>query len=137
VTDGAPTQAEKRSALEELLEFLRLNRGFDFTGYKRSTLERRILKRMQAIGIEDFAEYQDYLEVHPDEFRDLFNTICINVTGFFRDQASWDYLATDILPALVDSVPAGKPIRVWCAGCASGEEAYTAAIAMAEVLGLS
>jgi two-component system, chemotaxis family, CheB/CheR fusion protein len=136
VTDGAPTKPQQVEAFEELLEFLKLNRGFDFTGYKRSSLERRIFKRMQEVGIDGFADYQDYLEVHPDEFRELFNTICINVTGFFRDKPSWDYMAKDVVPALNDSVGPGDPLRVWCAGCATGEEAYTAAIVVAETLGL-
>src|SRR5919198_13774 len=135
MTDGAPIEA-KTEAFDDLLEFLKLNRGFDFTGYKRSSLERRIRKRMQEIGVETFSDYQDHLEVHPDEFRELFNTICINVTGFFRDKESWDYLVADILPPLIAAIPAREPVRVWCAGCASGEEAYTTAIVLAEALGL-
>ena len=136
MTDGAPTKPGQVEAFEELLEFLKLNRGFDFTGYKRSSLERRIFKRMQEVGIDGFADYQDYLEVQPDEFRELFNTICINVTGFFRDKASWDFVAKEVLPALNDAVGPDDALRVWCAGCASGEEAYTAAIVVAETLGL-
>jgi two-component system CheB/CheR fusion protein len=135
MTDGAPIEA-KTEAFDDLLEFLKLNRGFDFTGYKRSSLERRIRTRMQEIGVETFSDYQDHLEVHPDEFRELFNTICINVTGFFRDKESWDYLVADILPPLIAAIPAREPVRVWCAGCASGEEAYTTAIVLAEALGL-
>ena len=61
--------------LETLLDFLKRTRGFDFTGYKRATLERRITKRLQSIGCKDFAEYLDYLEVHPEEFGQLFNTV--------------------------------------------------------------
>ena len=68
-----------------LLEFLKRTRGFDFTGYKRATLERRITKRLQSVGCNDFTEYLDYLEVHPEEFGQLFNTVLINVTSFFRD----------------------------------------------------
>src|SRR5919198_104527 len=135
MTDGAPIEA-KTEAFDDLLEFLKLNRGFDFTGYKRSSLERRIRKRMQEIGVETFSDYQDHLEVHPDEFRELFNTICINVTGFFRDKESWDSLVAEILPPLIAAIPAREPVRVWCAGCASGEEAYTTAIVLAEALGL-
>jgi two-component system CheB/CheR fusion protein len=135
VTDRAPTQEAEAEAFETLLEFLKLNRGFDFTGYKRSSLQRRISKRMHEIGVESFADYQDHLEVHPAEFRELFNTICINVTGFFRDPASWDHLVQETLPVLLEAIPAGEQVRVWCAGCASGEEAYTAAIMLAEALG--
>ncbi|WP_205699342.1 CheR family methyltransferase [Conexibacter sp. SYSU D00693] len=121
--------------LDALLDYLKRSRGFDFSGYKRSSLERRISKRMAVHGCADYAEYLDFLEVHPDEFSQLFNTILINVTAFFRDPAAWDQLREDVLPKLLASRPAGMPIRVWCAGCASGEEAYTLAMVLAEALG--
>jgi hypothetical protein len=79
--------------LEALLEYLARTRGFDFTGYKRASLQRRVTKRMQEVGIEGFTEYLDYLEVHPDEFESLFNTILINVTGVFRDRDARERLA--------------------------------------------
>ncbi|MEV0468685.1 chemotaxis protein CheR, partial [Streptomyces prunicolor] len=72
-------------ALEELLVFIRDARGFDFTGYKRSTLGRRVNKRMNDVGIRTYTDYQDLLETSSDEFDALFNTILINVTSFFRD----------------------------------------------------
>ncbi len=87
---------------ESLLEYLRVNRCFDFTGYKRSSLQRRIQKRMDLIAIKDYDEYLDYLEVHPDEFVELFNTILINVTSFFRDQSAWDFLAAQIIPCILN-----------------------------------
>jgi two-component system CheB/CheR fusion protein len=121
---------------EQLLTYLRRNRGFDFSGYKRTSLERRLRKRMQTVGINTFPEYVDYLEVHPDEFVHLFNTILINVTSFFRDQPVWDYLQSDVVPRIAAVRQNGDPIRVWSAGCASGEEAYTLAIVLAEVLGI-
>ena len=71
---------------EALLLYLKQSRGFDFTAYKRSSLMRRVLVRMQAAGISTFPEYHDYLQVDPDEFTRLFNTILINVTSFFRDR---------------------------------------------------
>src|SRR5213079_944609 len=121
--------------LGSLLEFLKENRGFDFTGYKRSSLERRIQKRMAELGVKTYGDYQDHLEVNPDEFTDLFNTILINVTSFFRDKPAWDYLAEEIIPQLLEGKPESEPIRVWSAGCASGEEAYTTAMLLAEALG--
>ena len=126
---------EQRDGLVSLLEFLKSNRGFDFSGYKRTSLERRIQRRMQEVGASTYEEYQDLLEVTPGEFTDLFNTILINVTGFFRDKPAWDYLRTDVIPQLVESVPDSEAIRVWSAACATGEEAYTLAILFAEVLG--
>jgi two-component system CheB/CheR fusion protein len=120
---------------EALLEFLHRTRGFDFSAYKLSSLQRRIVKRMKLINIEHYEEYIDYLEVHTDEFSALFNTILINVTSFFRDRPVWDYVASDILPRIISAKPPGDPIRVWSAGCASGEEAYSAAMLLAEQLG--
>ncbi len=127
--------AGNEEQLERLLEHLKAERGFDFTGYKRSSLARRIAKRLDAVDCADYAAYIDYLEVHQDEFALLFNTILINVTAFFRDPEAWTYLAEEILPAMIAAKPPGSPIRVWSAGCASGEETYTAVMLLSELLG--
>ena len=120
---------------ETLVEYLKNNRGFDFSGYKRSSLRRRVGKRMQSLLIERYGDYLDYLEVHPEEFIQLFNTILINVTGFLRDTASWEVLADEFIPRLLTGKQPHEPIRVWSAGCASGEEAYTLAMVLGEALG--
>jgi two-component system CheB/CheR fusion protein len=125
------------SHFEALLAYLKESRGFDFTGYKRSSLMRRINRRMAQVGVRDaYLDYIDYLQVHPDEFTYLFNTILINVTAFFRDPEAWDYLRDEVLEPMIAARPAGSPIRVWSAGCASGEEAYTLAMVLAEILGV-
>ncbi len=122
---------------EALLEYIKHNRGFDFTGYKRPSLMRRVQVRMQNADIQTYGDYTDYLEVHPEEFSYLFNTILINVTSFFRDRAVWDCLEKDVVPKIVARKNLSTDrIRVWCAGCASGQEAYTLAMVLAEVLGL-
>jgi two-component system CheB/CheR fusion protein len=121
---------------EELLLYLKTTRGFDFTGYKRASLQRRVGKRMDMLSIERFADYQDYLEVRPDEFPQLFDAILINVTSFFRDAPVWDAIRSDVIPQIQRSRAGTGPIRVWSAGCATGEEAYTAAIVFAEALGM-
>ncbi len=123
-------------AFEALLEYLQRTRGFDFTGYKRTSLMRRVARRMQTDGIDKYGDYLDYLEVHPEEFVALFNTILINVTGFFRDPEAWTYIGGEILPAILNNRPAPAPIRVWCAGVASGEEAYSVAMLLAEAVGI-
>ena len=125
---------ETEEDLEPLLDFLNRARGFDFTGYKRPSLRRRITKRMEVVGVEGFDRYMDHLEVDPDEFEHLFNTILINVTGFFRDPQVWSYVETDVVPAVIKASDGG-PIRVWSAACASGEEAYSIAMLLAEALG--
>ncbi|MFI9503657.1 CheR family methyltransferase [Nocardia sp. NPDC052566] len=122
--------------LEDLLEFIRDSRGFDFTGYKRSSLARRIRKRMHEVSVEGYGDYRDRLESNADEFRYLFNTVLINVTSFFRDVEAWQYMEREVLPEVVGSVDPGGEIRIWSAGCSSGEEAYSLAIALAELLGI-
>jgi two-component system CheB/CheR fusion protein len=149
VTDGAeedkPTgegPAERtlseaeRHDFEVLLDHLKRSRGFDFTGYKRPSLVRRVSLRMKAVGLETFREYLDRLEVDPDEFTALFDTLLINVTSFFRDPPAWEHLIAEVLPGLLAAKGPSDPIRVWSAGCATGEEAYTLAIAFAELLGV-
>lgn len=106
--------------IDALLTYLRDVRGFDFTGYKRPSLSRRITKRMQTVGADDYQRYLSVLEANPGEFVELFNTILINVTGFLRDRDAWDYLATTVVPAIVAPKGPRDAIRVWSAGCASG-----------------
>jgi two-component system, chemotaxis family, CheB/CheR fusion protein len=118
-----------------LLGYLQSARGFDFHGYKAASLARRIRKRMDSVQVDSFARYQDYLEVHPDEFASLFNTILINVTSFFRDAAAWDVVRQLAVPQILASKAAGESIRVWSAGSATGEEAYTLAMVLSEELG--
>ncbi len=125
---------ENNPEFEALLEYLRRARGFDFGGYKRTSLMRRVARRMQAVGIERYTDYTDFLEVHPEEFIALFNTILINVTGFFRDPDAWKYLEEHVVPAILTDHPA--TIRAWCAGVASGEEAYSLAMLIAEAIGM-
>ena len=122
---------EPDAHFEQLLTYLHEQRGFDFSGYKRQSLARRVRRQMVVAGVDTFEAYQDYLAVHPDEYTALFNTVLINVTSFFRDADAWDYLQQQIIPPLVAR---GGPIRVWSAGCSSGEEPYSIAMALADAL---
>ena len=126
---------EQDPSFGALLEFLKRSRGFDFSGYKRASLARRFRRRMETIEVAGFGDYVDYLEVHPDEYEQLFNTLLINVTEFFRDPPAWEHLRTAPLPEILEAKRDGDPIRVWSAGCASGHEAYTVAMILAELLG--
>src|SRR6266850_8058729 len=121
---------------EAFLDYLKGTRGLDFTGYKRSSLMRRIQKRLQAVGSESYDAYQAYLEAHPEEFGLLFNTILINVTSFFRDPEAWGFLTSQIVPRLLAGSRPDTAVRAWSTGCASGEEAYTLAMILAEHLGI-
>jgi len=123
------------AAFERIRQYLQETRGFDFTAYKRASVLRRTLKRMQAVGVNGLDEYLDYLQVHPNEFGSLFNTILINVTSFFRDTEVWDTLRTTVARELLGP-DLNQPVRVWSAGCASGEEAYSVAMMLGEAMGI-
>ena len=90
---------------------------------------------MGEVGSQTYTDYQDHLQANADEFARLFDTILINVTSFFRDPEQWDYLAENVIPVLLGDKSSTVPIRVWSAGCASGQEAYTAAMLFAEAIG--
>lgn len=120
---------------EALLLHLKEQRGFDFTGYKRPSLVRRVQRRMDVLGMAGFEQYVDHLQVHPDEFAALFDTVLINVTSFFRDPDAWDYLRDVVVPEILDRNRG--PIRVWTAGCATGEEAFSVAMTFADVMGVA
>ncbi len=126
---GGPGDLE---GLEPLLTFLREERGFDFRGYKRASLARRIAKRMTTVGAGSYDAYRDVLEIDAHEWTALLDTVLINLTSFFRDEPAWEALRTQHLPAIVRR---GGKIRAWCAGCASGEEAYSLAMVLCEILG--
>jgi len=127
---------EPLDGLEDLLEYVKSARGLDFTGYKTGSLSRRIRKRLAAVNISKIEGYVDYLEVHPEEFAHLFDDIFINVTSFFRDTDAWDCIAKEIIPNILANTNPEDSIRVWSAGCASGEEPYSIAILLAEALGM-
>ena len=129
------TGAATTPAFERLLDYLRDHRGFDFTGYKRSSLQRRISKRMQEVGADDYEAYLDMLEVTPEEFGELFNSMLINVSAFFRDPPMWAHVADHLIPTILEEIGPDEPIRAWSAGCATGEEPYTIAMLLAEALG--
>jgi two-component system, chemotaxis family, CheB/CheR fusion protein len=137
VARAAPDAAiAEDPSFEKLLNFLRDSRSFDFTGYKRPSLMRRVRHRMNEIGIESFDDYQDVLQLEPREFTALFNTILINVTSFFRDADAWEHLRTDILPQVLEASN-GSTLRVWSGGCSAGQEAYTIAMLLHEEMGSS
>src|SRR5437773_10425762 len=109
----------------ELLEMLSKTYGFDFREYKEASLARRIRARMSQVHVAGFLDYAQYVAQNPDEHVALFNTILINVTGFFRDPEAWKVLADDVIPRIVSGAQESKSIRVWSAGCSSGEEPFS------------
>ncbi|MCK8614699.1 CheR family methyltransferase [Gordonia sp. C13] len=126
---------EETDDFETLLRYLRDARGFDFTGYKRTSLRRRVAHRMEQVELQTFTEYLDHLQASADECNALFNTILINVTSFFRDEDAWQSLRGVVIPQLLAQRGPDDPIRIWSAGCASGQEAYSLAMLLAESVG--
>ena len=122
-------------SLAEFVEGLFTTHGLDLRGYKPSTLERRIRKRMAQLGVSEYAAYTDVLRMDPGEEKILLNTILINVTEFFRDPQAWECLRTEGLPRMLRKLRAGDTLRCWSAGCANGEEPYSLAILLSELLG--
>jgi len=127
---------EGENALGSFLAELQQQTGIDFEAYKRPTILRRLERRMAATSTSDLNGYVRYLRKHPDEYQRLASSFLIKVTGFFRDPELFDHLRENVLPRLVaDAEKRGGELRFWSAGCATGEEAYSLAILVAEVLG--
>jgi len=125
----------EEQTIKDLVHELAEERGFDLRGYKFTTLERRVRRRMHQLNIESYKEYLDYIRGDHNETDKLLDTVLINVTRFFRDVQAWDVLAQQVLPVLFKNKPPGSSLRIWCAGCATGEEPYSVAILLCELLG--
>lgn len=125
---------ENSDAVQRLLHMVKHRLGVDFTGYKKTTILRRIKRRMAACRTGTLEEYLSHVNDAPQELEALRNDILISVTSFFRDDEAYDALSK-VIPDLVRDKKPGDTIRVWVPACASGEEAYSLAILLAEELG--
>ena len=130
--DGQP---DKRDAFKELLYLLRIRKGTDFTYYKQTTIQRRIVRRMGLNKIEGVAEYIRYFKENIAEQEFLYQDLLIPVTGFFRDPQTYEALSESVFPLLFKGREFGSPLRIWIAGCATGEEPYSIAMSLHEWLG--
>jgi two-component system CheB/CheR fusion protein len=126
---------QDNETFKQILTVLRVRRGVDFTYYKQSTLKRRIIRRMALGKTEKPADYLNFLRENKTEQDTLYNDMLISVTNFFRDPQSFDLLCTTIFPALLSNKTGNEALRIWIAGCATGEEAYSMAICLQELLG--
>ncbi len=125
-------ELKEEDVFKQILSLLRAKRGVDFSYYKQNTIRRRILRRKTLNRIEKIKEYKDYLFENKGEQDALFKDILIPVTAFFRDLKSFAILCDTIFPSLFKERVGTEPIRVWIAGCSTGEEAYSIAICLYE-----
>ncbi len=130
-----PEGAANPDALREVLTVLRIRTGHDFSNYKAGTLQRRVERRVHLLGLLDIHEYAKVLRENPQEALALMKELLISVTNFFRDPAAFDALNVRILPRILSNTDRQDQIRVWVPGCATGEEAYSIAMLLAEHAG--
>ena len=130
--DGAAVAAEERQLLQKIFAQLLARTGRDFGRYKRSTILRRIARRMQLAHVEELPAYLALLREQPDEVRALADDLLITVTNFFRDPEVFEALETEVVPGLFEGKGVDAAVRVWSVGCATGEEAYSLAILLLE-----
>ena len=118
--------------LRRILAHLRVRTGHDFSKYKRSTVLRRLARRLQVTRVDDLQQYYEVMRDNPEEAQALLGDLLISVTTFFRDSEAFELLARDVVPALFQDKEVDETIRVWVSGCATGEEAYSFAILLLE-----
>ena len=129
---GSDAGQVDEESLRRVLAHLRARTGHDFSKYKRTTVLRRIARRMQVVRAEDLTDYYEVMRDSPEEAAALLNDLLISVTTFFRDGEAFQKLAEDVLPELFKDKAADETVRVWVPGCATGEEAYSFAILLLE-----
>ncbi len=123
---------EQQHALREIFTQIRIQLGHDFSNYKRPTVLRRLERRINVHNLPDLPSYLTYIQQNPDEIKALLKDLLISVTNFFRDQNAFLFLEKEIFPDLLKQHADDRPIRIWVAGCATGEEAYSIAMICAE-----
>ncbi|MEA2548404.1 MAG: two-component system, chemotaxis family, CheB/CheR fusion protein, partial [Chloroflexota bacterium] len=133
--DGVAPTGRADDAFGLLLERIQERSGIDFSAYKSATIARRLAGRMSATDTGSIAEYAALTERDPAEYDRLVGSLLIKVTEFFRDPKLWDHLRDQVLPGLIgEARREGRELRVWSAGCSSGEEAYSLAMVIAEAM---
>jgi two-component system CheB/CheR fusion protein len=131
---GESAPPDSSDTVEQILRLMRARIGVDFSNYKRATINRRILRRMALRGLERGEDYVRQLEAEPEELQNLYRDFLIRVTQFFRDPESFDVLREKVFPPILQNRPPTSPVRIWVAGCATGEEVYSLAMCLLEYL---
>jgi two-component system CheB/CheR fusion protein len=137
LSEHVDNDAELHDDLSQILTLLRINSRLDFRAYRKRMILRRIRRRMGLLQFSNISDYALYLHDHKEEIDQLSKDLLISVTSFFRDHEAWSVLETDVIKPLVQSQSADTPIRIWSAGCATGEEAYSVGMSVLEQLAAS
>jgi len=135
MNDVETTVGDADEELEAILIHLFKTIGVDFRQYKMNTIRRRVVRRMMLHRMESMKEYAGFVKQNAREINLLYQDLLINVTTFFRDEAVVEYLRKTLLPTIVKSKPATEPIRFWVPACSTGQEVYSLAMLLFEVLG--
>ncbi len=135
LVENEETAAATDDELQEILQILHQTVGVDFGHYKMSTIRRRVTRRLVLHRLETLPDYARFLRQNPSEATVLYSDLLINVTRFFRDPETTEYLQTTVLPRLLRSKPPHAPLRLWVPACSTGEEAYSLAMLLLETLG--
>ncbi len=133
-TPTAEIAKEEAGFLDKVIVVLRTHTGHDFSAYKKSTIQRRVERRMGLHQLPRMSDYLRYLRANPPESKLLFSELLIGVTNFFRDPDMWVQLKAEVITALLGSYPQGCVLRAWVPACSTGEEAYSLAMVFKEVL---
>lgn len=135
--DTAGAGSVYRGNLDKLIGKIDSERGIDLGNYRRQYLERRLAARLRTLGLHSYRQYADYLDREPGEYAQLLNALTINVTDFYRDKTVFDIFRSEIVPHMIESKLASRHrmIRVWSAGCATGEEPYSITMSFLDALG--
>jgi len=134
-TDADDSETSDDEDLRKILLFIKSAVGSDFTHYKKTTIRRRVLRRMLLYKLETLKDYVQYLKKNPSEAGILYNDLLINVTNFFRDKETMAHLKKQVLPWILKNKPANEPLRIWIAGCSTGQEAFSIAMILMEIIG--
>ena len=129
-----PLSRERAEPLNHIFRLLQRRFGVDFSAYKFSTISRRIKRRMVLRAMGESKDYLRYLRQNPEELRDLYQDMFIGVTSFFREPKAFESLKKLVFPQILKARSGESSIRIWVPGCATGEEAYSVAIALLEYL---
>jgi two-component system CheB/CheR fusion protein len=132
--EPTPPDASESDPFMAILDLLRVGARLDFSQYKPTTLQRRMARRMALLHLETLTDYCEHLQTHPDEVQALSSEILISVTSFFRDSEVFAALQEQVLPRLLQNRDRHDPIRIWVAGCSTGQEAYSMAMILLEFL---